>query len=513
MKTHDVLNQAPPLADHDAAQHPVFDEVLTRHGAADALGELHEFGALAGSERIRDLGDLVEKNTPELKTHDRYGHRIDQIQYDPAYHELMGLALGNGLGGAPWRSDDPHAHLLRAAKFTAWQSTDVGHTCPVTMTYAAIPALRHDEKLSAEYEPMLCNGVYDPQFAAPAVKRGLTAGMSMTEKQGGSDVRANTTVATPQHDGTYRLTGHKWFTSAPMGDIFLTLAQAPDGLTCFVLPRVLPDGAANSIALMRLKDKLGNRSNASCELEYDEATGWRLGDEGRGVATIIEMVNMTRLDVTLTSAALMLIGTTRAAHQVSHRRAFGDVLIDKPLMRNVIADLAVEAEASVMLGLWLAALTDRVYNGDGEAAPLRRMGLAVSKYYITKRVGSIWEGSGNVAALDVVRVLDKQPAALEAVMSHLDASRGSHRGYDDLVARLKGEFVSRESLEYDARSLVGDVVIALQASLLIESGHPDVTDAFLATRVERRWGTVYGTLPRGLALDAIIDRATPEAAH
>ncbi|AQA25678.1 acyl-CoA dehydrogenase, C-terminal domain protein [Rhodococcus sp. MTM3W5.2] len=543
MKTHEVTNQVPPLVDYDTAGHPLFDEILTAAGAADALAEVHEVGTLAGSAYAKELGERAEAHPPILRTHDRYGNRVDRVDYDPAYHDLMKHAIEFGLHGAPWRDERDNAHLIRAAKFTAWQVTDAGHGCPISMTYAAVPALRADEKLSSEFEPLLANDQYDPSVAPTALKRGLIAGMSMTEKQGGSDVRANTTTATPHQDGSYRIVGHKWFTSAPMSDILLTLAQAPGGLTCFVLPRVLPDGSMNAIALQRLKDKLGNRSNASSEVEYDNAIGWRLGEEGRGVRTIIEMVNMTRLDCTLGAAALMREAVGQAAHHAAHRSAFGGLLIDKPLMRNVIADLAVEAEASTTVALWLASQTDAALRGDERAGLLRRLGLAVSKYYVCKRgpghaaealeclggngfieesgmprlyreapLGSIWEGSGNVAALDTLRALAKQPEVLGVFFDELDAAAGADARYDAYVAALKAQFTDLEDLEYRSRVVVGRLALALQGSLLVRAGNQAVADAFLATRLAGDWGTVYGTLPTGLDLAPIIARVVPAPA-
>ncbi|MGJ9421166.1 acyl-CoA dehydrogenase family protein [Aeromicrobium sp. CF3.5] len=541
--THDVTNQVPPLVDHDASDYAPYTEVLTRVGASDALDGLRQVGELAGSAHAQDLGDRAEAHKPVLHTHDRYGHRIDQVVYDPSYHELMTSAVDLGLHGSAWASDDPHAHLVRATRMSVWMQTDAGHACPISMTYAAIPALRTDPEVAAQFEPLLTNRIYDPSFSAPATKRGLIAGMSMTEKQGGSDVRANTTSATPQPDGTYRITGHKWFTSAPMSDILLTLAQTPEGLTCFVLPRVLPDGTPNAISLQRLKNKLGNQSNASAEIEYDQATGWRLGDEGRGVRTIVEMVNMTRLDCTIGSASGMRVATQAAAHHAHHRSAFGATLADQPLMRNVLADLAVEAEASTTVALWLADLTDQAVAGDEHAATLRRISLAASKYYVCKRAPahaaealeclggngyvdesrmprlyreaplmSIWEGSGNVAALDTLRAIAKQPETLTVFFDELDAAGGADARLDHFVDRLKTQFTDGDGLEHRARRVVGDLAIALQGSLLVRFGHPAVADAFAATRLDRDWGTVFGTLPTGLDTAPIIARCTPRLA-
>ncbi|WP_420880924.1 acyl-CoA dehydrogenase family protein [Rhodococcus sp. (in: high G+C Gram-positive bacteria)] len=539
--THEVTNQVPPLIDYDAADYPPLLEALQREGAHHALDEVHRVGRLAGGSEAQALGDLAEAHPPVLRTHDRYGNRIDEVEYDPAYHQLMDTAVELGLHGAPWADSRPQAHLIRAAKNAVWGQVDAGHGCPISMTYAVVPALRHNPELALQYEPLLTAKVYDPELRAPLTKPGLIAGMSMTEKQGGSDVRAGTTRAVPQPDGSYLLTGHKWFTSAPMSDIFLVLAQAPDGLTCFLLPRVLPDGSRNAMFLQRLKDKLGNHSNASSEVEYDEAVAWRVGDEGRGVRTIIEMVNMTRLDCTIGTATGMRVGVMQAAHHAAHRSAFGAHLIDQPLMRNVLADLAVESEASTTVAMWLAALTDRADNGDPQASILRRVALAVSKYYVCKRgpvhaaealeclggngyveesrmprlyreapLLSVWEGSGNVAALDVLRAMARQPESLEAFFDELDDSAGGDHRLDSAVEKLKASFADVASLEHRARTVVGEMALALQGALLVRYGHPAVADAFCASRLSGEWGTVFGTLPTGLDLTSILDRATPK---
>ena len=345
--THVVTNQVPPLEEHNPASSPVLIEALIREGGQWGLDEVTAVGAISGSAQAQRWGELADRNRPILHTHDRYGHRVDEVEYDPAYHELMRTAIEHGLHAAPWADDRPGAHVVRAAKTGVW-TAEAAHMCPISMTYAVVPALRFNPELAASYEPLLTSRRYDPELKVPATKPGMTAGMSMTEKQGGSDVRAGTTEATRNADGTYSLTGHKWFTSAPMCDMFLVLAQAPGGLSCFFLPRVLPDGTRNRMLLQRLKDKLGNHANASSEVEYDGATAWLVGEEGRGVPTIIEMVNLTRLDCTLGSATSMRTGLTRAVHHAQHRKAFGSYLIDQPLMRNVLADLAVEAEAATM---------------------------------------------------------------------------------------------------------------------------------------------------------------------
>lgn len=537
--THEVTNQVPPMPEHDASDYAVYTEALQRHGVApEARDRVREVGRAAGSVEAAELGILAERHHPVLHTHDRYGHRIDRVEYDPAYHALMRQAVAFGLHGSPWASSSPTAHLERATALSAWMQTDAGHVCPISMTYAAVPALRVDPEVAETFVPGLTTRTYDPSFVAPASKSGLVAGMSMTEKQGGSDVRANTTRATDAGDGTYRLTGHKWFTSAPMSDVLLTLAQAPDGLTCFVLPRVLPDGTPNAIALQRLKDKLGNRSNASSEIEYDGAVGWRLGDEGRGVRTIIEMVNMTRLDCTLGSASSMRVGVQHALHHARHRRAFGAALVDQPLMGNVLADLAVEAEASSTVALWLAALTDDTHRGDERAAALRRIALAVSKYSVCKRspghaaealeclggngyiedsgmprlyreapLMSIWEGSGNVAALDTLRAMARQPESVQVFLDELDEAAGADLHLDAAVLRLKKELSELKDAEFRARELVGLMAATLQGSLLVRHGDQAVADAFTASRLGTHTTSVYGTLPVGVDVDRILERA------
>ncbi|MFC9789341.1 acyl-CoA dehydrogenase family protein [Rhodococcus sp. NPDC127528] len=539
--THEVFNQVPPLVDHDAADYPPILEALQRAGAHAELDELHRVGQLAGSEEAQHWGDLAEAHPPVLRTHDRYGNRIDEVEYDPAYHQLMTTAVEMGLHGAPWADPNPNAHLVRAAKMAVWGQVDAGHGCPISMTYAVVPALRHNAELAAQYEPLLTARAYDPKLVPPLTKPGLIAGMSMTEKQGGSDVRAGTTRAVPRADGSYLLTGHKWFTSAPMSDVFLVLAQAPDGLSCFLLPRVLPDGTRNRMHLQRLKDKLGNHSNASSEVEYDEAVAWLVGEEGRGVPTIIEMVNMTRLDCTIGTATGMRVGTAQATHHATHRSAFGAHLVDQPLMRNVLADLAVESEATTTVAMWLAALTDRATAGDERSIALRRISLAVSKYFVCKRgpihaaealeclggngyvedsrmprlyreapLLSVWEGSGNVAALDTLRAITKQPETLQVFFDELDAAAGADARVDAAVARLKASFGDLATAVHRARRIVGDMALALQGSLLVRYGHPAVADAFCVSRLSGDWGSVFGTLPTGVDTAAIIARAAPK---
>ena len=537
MATHDVLNQVPPLVDHDTSAHPALREGLEREGAGWALPELVELGRLAGTAQAQQLGRVAERSKPVLHTHDRYGHRTDDVEYDAAYHQLMTTAVAHGLHGAPWADPRPGAHVARTAKFSVW-NVDAGHTCPISMTYAVVPALRANAELSGRLEPLLTNREYDPGLRDPATKRGLVAGMSMTEKQGGSDVRANTTTATPQTDGSHALVGHKWFTSAPVSDVFLTLAQAPGGLSCFLVPRVLAGGALNAVRLVRLKDKLGNRSNASAEIEYDGAVGWLVGEEGRGVRTIVEMVNMTRLDCVIGAASGMRTAVLQATHHARHRTAFGAKLVDARLMRNVLADLAVESEAATTAMMRLAGANDRAIGGDEDEAALRRIALAVTKYHVCKQAPavagealeclggngyiedsdmprlyrempllSIWEGSGNVAALDALRAVAREPHTLEAYLGEVERAEGADSRFDAALDRLKKELTSVDDLEHRARRVVEQLALVFQGSLLVRHAPAPVADAFCATRLDRDWGRAYGTLPVGLDLDAILERS------
>lgn len=535
--THVVTNQVPPLENYNPATFPVLAEALIREGGEWGVDEVHEVGALGGSRVAQRWGELADRNVPILHTHDRYGHRVDEVEYDPAYHQLMNAAVTHGLHGAPWADDRPGAHVVRAAKMSAW-TPEPGHVCPISMTYAVVPALRFNPELAKVYEPLLTSRVYDPELKVPATKAGITAGMSMTEKQGGSDVRAGTTQATPNGDGTYSLRGHKWFTSAPMGDMFLVLAQAPGGLSCFFLPRVLPDGTRNRMFIQRLKDKLGNHANASSEIEYDGATVWLVGEEGRGVPTIIEMVNLTRLDCTLGSATSMRIGLAQAVHHAQHRKAFGAYLIDQPLMRNVLADMAVEAEAATMLAMRMAGATDRAVRGDERESLFRRIGLAAAKYWVCKRATphaaeamecfggngyaeesgmprlyreaplmGIWEGSGNVSALDTLRAMATKPECIEVLFDELAQTQSQDPRLDAHVDALKAQLTDFQTLEYRGRKVAEDISLALQGALLVRHGHPAVAEAFLVSRLDRQWGGAFGTLPTGLDLAPIIERA------
>ncbi|MFD0774060.1 acyl-CoA dehydrogenase family protein [Streptomonospora algeriensis] len=541
--THEVFNQPEPLEDFDAAADPALLSALEREEAGWAAAEVHELGRLAGTARARSWGEQANANEPALRTHDRYGHRVDEVDFHPSWHVLMDTAVTRGLHAAPWSDDRAGAHVARAAKFYTWSQVENGHGCPISMTYAAVPALRHSPELAARLEPLLTARTYDFGLRPPESKSGLLAGMSMTEKQGGSDVRANTTRAVPADGGGYRLTGHKWFTSAPMGDVFLTLAQAPEGLTCFLVPRVLEDGTRNALTIQRIKDKLGNRSNASAELEYDGAWAWLVGEPGRGVRTIIEMVNGTRLDCVIGSAAGMRAGLVQAVHHACHRHAFGSALIDQPLMRNVLADLALESEAATALMMRLAGAADRAIRGDEGEAAFRRVAVAVGKFWVTKRLSphsaealeclggngyveesgmprlfresplnSIWEGSGNVAALDVLRALGRHPEGAEAFVAELRRAEGADPRFDEALKGLLELLHDTEEIEFRARRLVESMALLLQASLLIRHSPGPVADAFTGSRLGGDWGRVFGSLPRGTDTAAIIDRGSPKPA-
>ncbi|MFJ8467557.1 acyl-CoA dehydrogenase family protein [Streptomyces swartbergensis] len=537
--THDVTNQAPPLSPYDASEDTALLEGLRREGAGWAEEGLRRLGRQAGSVQAQEWADLANRHEPELRTHDRYGNRVDEVEFHPSWHHLMRTAVAEGLAASPWADDRPGSHVARTAGGLVWGHTEAGHGCPTSMTYAAVPALRRQPELAKVYEALLTSREYEPGLRVPTEKRGLLAGMGMTEKQGGSDVRTNTTTATPTSEpGVYTLRGHKWFTSAPMCDVFLVLAQAPGGLSCLLVPRVLPDGTRNTFRIQRLKDKLGNRSNASSEPEFDGTVAWMVGPEGQGVKTIIEMVNCTRLDCVMMSAALMRKSLVEAGHHARHRSAFGARLVDQPLMRNVLADLALESEAATTLTLRLAGAADRAIRGDAQETAFRRIATAVGKYWVTKRgpaftaealeclggngyvedsgmprhyreapLLSIWEGSGNVNALDVLRALSREPGTAEALFNEFARARGADARLDAAVARLRNRLSGAS--QTTARRLVEEMALTLQASLLVRYAPPAVADAFCATRLGGDWGYAFGTLPEGADLDAIVGRALP----
>ncbi|MFF3967454.1 acyl-CoA dehydrogenase family protein [Streptomyces griseorubiginosus] len=537
--THTVTNQPPPLAPYDASADPALLEGLRREGAGWAEEQVRRLGLRAGSAEAQEWADLANRHEPVLRTHDRYGNRVDEVDFHPSWHHLMRTAVAEGLAGTPWAEDRPGAHVARTAGGLVWGHTDAGHGCPTSMTYAAIPALRREPDLAKVYEPLLTGRVYEPELRVPTEKGGLLAGMGMTEKQGGSDVRTNSTAATPTAEpGVYTLRGHKWFTSAPMCDVFLVLAQAPGGLSCFLVPRILPDGSRNTFRIQRLKDKLGNRSNASSEPEFDRTVAWLVGPEGQGVKTIIEMVNCTRLDCVMMSATLMRKTLVEAGHHARHRSAFGARLVDQPLMRNVLADLALESEAATTLTLRLAGAADRAVRGDTGEQAFRRIATAVGKYWVTKRgpaftaealeclggngyveesgmprhyreapLLSIWEGSGNVNALDVLRALRREPETAEALFGELALAQGADARLDAAVARLKDLLTTAS--ETGARRLVEHMALTLQASLLVRHAPAAVADAFCASRLGGDWGHAFGTLPDATDLDTVLARALP----
>jgi putative acyl-CoA dehydrogenase len=537
--THAVFNQPPPFEDVNLfTSDRVLAEALQREGAGWAEERARAFGEIVGRRETVAWGFQANEHPPVPRTHDRNGNRIDEVEFHPAWHALMALGVEHGLHALPWREPRPGAHVARAAMFMLLAEVEAGVGCPLSMTYSAVPALRLQPELAAEWAPRLTSMVYDPRLVPSWEKAGALCGMAMTEKQGGSDVRANTTQARPAGTGSpddgYEITGHKWFCSAPMCDAFLVLAQAPGGLSCFLLPRFTPDGARNRFHLQRLKDKLGNRSNASSEVELRAAWARLVGEEGRGVQTILEMVNHTRLDCVIGAAAGMRWGTARAVHHAAHRRTFGKPLIDQPLMRNVLADLALESEAATTAMMRLA----RAYDTENAAdTPFRRLATAVLKYWTCKRspvhaaealeclggngyvedwgmarlyreapLNSIWEGSGNVQCLDVLRAIQKTPESLHALFSEIWEARGGDHRLDIYVNELRADLAKTEDLEVRARRLVERLALALQASLLVRHAPAEVADAFCASRLAGDGGRAFGTLPPGTDFKAILER-------
>jgi putative acyl-CoA dehydrogenase len=558
-QTHTVFNQAPPLEGLDlySSNLPLV-EAVHREGAGWAHERAAELGRFVGGEP-QEWGRLANENRPVLRTFDRYGHRIDEVEFHPAWHSLMKMGVENELHSLPWTSDEPYAHTARAALYMTAMQAEAGFCCPITMTFAIVPALRAQPELAAEWEPRLMARSYDPRLVPPGAKPSAISGMAMTEKQGGSDVRANTTVATPLNGGgagaEYEIVGHKWFCSAPMSDIFLVLAQTDEGVSCFLLPRVLADGSRNAFHIQRLKDKLGNHSNASSEIELHGAWAQMVGEPGRGVATIIEMVGHTRLDCVIGSAAGMRAGVLRALHHTSHRKAFGKLLVQQPLMRNVLADLCVESEATTALAMRLARAYDEVGADAGPAARtagsgehdsdaqlFKRLATAVGKYWTCKRapnhayeameclggngyveesgmprlyreapLASIWEGSGNVMSLDVLRALARSPRALDVFLAEVELAQGADRRLDGRLARLRDQFADAGTLEARARRVVEDMALCLQGSLLVRNAPAAVADAFCASRLGGEAGLEYGTLPARCDFEAILQRGLSHA--
>ena len=541
--THEVFNQPTELADYNLyAADRALREAVAREGAAWAQAGLLEFGRRIGAAGYLELGRLANQYPPEFEPNDRFGHRTDLVRFHPAYHALMRTAIAEGLHASPWTDPGPGAHVARAARYYLHAQIEAGHGCPITMTFAAVPSLRLQPDLAAQWEPKITSRAYDPDNRPAYEKPGVTVGMAMTEKQGGSDVRANTTRATPVSapgpGQPYELVGHKFFVSAPMCDLFLVLAQAPGGLTCFLLPRWRPDGSKNPMQLQRLKRKMGNVSNASAETELRGALAWMVGEEGRGVRTIIEMVAMTRFDCMIGSSAGMRMAASQALHHCSRRSAFGRLLVDQPLMKNVLSDLALESEAALALTMRIArALDDRAQEHE---ELLTRLCTGVGKYWICKRapqhaveameciggsgvmedspmprlfrespVNAIWEGSGNVQCLDALRAIRKTPAVVQAYFDEVARARGGHAAVDRHVEQLKKELRDSPDIEYRARDLVDRMATILQAALLAQHAPHWVADAFCRSRLDGLGHHQFGALPADVEFDRIIERAMP----
>ena len=541
--THALDNLSSELCDYNMyTQDVALREAVRREGGAWADTDLSEFGRLTGSADYLELGHLANKFPPEFDTHDRFGRRIDLVKFHPAYHQLMKNAIEHGLHSSPWSAPGPGAHVGRAARSYLHGQVEAGHSCPITMTFAAVPTLRLQPNLASLWEPRITARVYDPRNMPAQHKQGITIGMAMTEKQGGSDVRSNSTRAYALGAGgpgeAYELVGHKYFVSAPMCDAFLVLAQSSAGLSCFLLPRWRPDGSKNPMQVVRLKRKMGNVSNASSETELRGALAWMVGEEGRGVRTIIEMVSMTRFDCMIGSSAGMRMAASQALHHCAVRSAFGRVLNQLPLMQNVLADLAIESEAAMALTMRMARSMDQ--RADPLEDLLARLVTAVGKYWICKRapnhayeameciggsgvmedsmmprlyreapINAIWEGSGNVQCLDVLRALARTPAVLNAFLLEVNRAQGGDAALDRFTASLAHDLRDQRDLEYRSRDLVDRMALALQASLLVRHAPNFVADAFCQSRLEQAGRHNYGTLPRGVDCAAIIARATP----
>ena len=538
-ETHVVDNQPPEFGSRDLwADDVSLREAVAREGASAFAPRIAAYGTLAGGELLA-LSFDAHRDRPRLRTHDRAGHRVDRVEFHPNYHALMRAAIEHGVAGLSWQAPGPGAHVARAALSYLHHQVEPGTSCPLTMTHAAVPVLQREPAL-AEWARKAAAMEYDAREVPVGEKAGVTLGMGMTEKQGGSDVRANTTTATPlAAEGGYALVGHKWFFSAPMSDGFLVLAQAAGGLTCFLLPRRLPDGTKNAFRLLRLKDKLGDWSNASSEVEFCGAWARRVGEEGRGIATILEMVMLTRLDCMLGSAAEMRMALAQAVHHCRHRRAFGRRLVEQPLMRNVLADIAIESEAALALSMRIARAVDAASHDAREAA-FARIATAIGKYWICRRapavvneaqeclggagyieesllprlyrqapLNSIWEGSGNIQCLDVLRALSREPETGEALFAEVDAAAGMHAGLDEEAAALRMLARDEAGDQAGARMLVERLALALQASVLLRAGSP-AAHAFCRSRIDGAHGLAMGTLPVDAGFEALVGRVLPE---
>lgn len=534
--THHVQNQPPFLENWNLyTSDAVLRSMVDRYQAGWADETLTAFGSRVGSPEVQEWGRLANLHPPVLHTHDRYGHRIDEVEYHPAYHHLMDLSVSAGIHAQGWDDDRPGSVVSRSAHFLLVSQVELGHGCPVSMTWSVVPTMRHQPEIAELWEPRVLRRTYDPRFVPAQEKAGAIMGMTMTEKQGGSDLRANTTGAAPIGDGRYRVTGHKWFCSAPMSDAFIITAQAPGGLTAFLLPRWV-DGERNAFHIQRLKDKLGNRSNASSEVEFDGAVVLRVGEEGRGVRAIVEMLQRTRFDCVLGAASLMRQALTQAAHHTRHRAAFGKPLNEQPLMANVLADLVIESEATLELAMRLAASFDQV--GDATEDAFRRITLSIAKYWACKRAPlhvaesleclggagyvedsimprlyreaplyGIWEGTGNVICLDVLRSLEREPETAEAFVAELRQGRGVDRRLDAAIERVEAMLLSLAASQTDARRLVEALAVTLEGSLLARHSSGAVADAFIATRLDGDGGYAFGTLPAAAGTFAVAERA------
>jgi putative acyl-CoA dehydrogenase len=551
--THEVFNQAAPFADVNLfACDSALQEALEREGAGWAAPSLRALGAALGRAETLELGRQANANPPRLVNFDRSGRRIDEVEFHPAWHQLMALMIGAGVHASPWDSGQPGAQVARAAQYVLFGQVENGAQCPLTMTYASVPALRQAGAIGAAWLPKILSREYDPRSLPIGQKRGALIGMGMTEKQGGTDVRANTTRADlfdPAEAqrrygidgaGAYRIVGHKWFFSAPQSDAHLILAQTGDadgaGLSCFFVPRILPDGSRNAIRVQRLKDKLGNRSNASSEVEFAGALGWLVGQVGRGIPTILEMGSHTRLDCVLGSAGIMRAALTHALHHARGRSAFGRALAEQPLMQNVLADLALESEAATAFALRLARCFDQ--SDDPAQALLARILTPAGKYWLCKRgpgfcfeamevvggngyvedgplarlyreapVNSIWEGSGNVMCLDLLRALGNTPAARAALAAELALAGDANADFNACAQRLLADLAAPQGDEYGARRLAERIVVAVQAALLLRHAPAAVADGFVRSRVATEVGGAYGRLPAGVDCAAILARA------
>ncbi|MBK5921378.1 DNA alkylation response protein [Rhodothalassium salexigens] len=541
LPTHEVTNQPEPLTDYNLFDSDLaFAETVKRLGDADTVRRVRAYGAALGRDEILAAGDLANRETPELVAFDRFGRRLDEVRFHPSYHRLMSLGMEHGQHSIAWTAE-AHGHLSHCALEYLMHQVEAGVCCPLSMTYAGLPALKANPALYETWAPKLLSRTYDPAFRPVADKAGATMGMAMTEKQGGSDVRANATRATHVKGETYELVGHKWFCSAPMSDAFLTLAYTDAGLTCFFVPRWTAARERNRLFIQRLKDKLGNKANASSEIEYHGAEAIRVGAEGRGIQTIIQMVHHTRVDTTVGAASLMRAALVQALHFTAQRSAFQKRLIDQPLMQAVLADLALETEAAMLLAFRIAQAFDAAAAGNAQEKAFSRIGVAIAKYWLNKRVvgvvheameahggsgfvedgpmarlyreaplNGIWEGAGNVICLDVLRALDKDAEAKDALVEQLKAACGHDRRLDAQVDRVIALASNRAALEVNARRLVEETALVLQADLMMRHAPAALADAFLASRLdEANWGHAFGTLPPGLDLRAIVERAQP----